>query len=63
MTPINYFQLYKKKSKEVFSILSTNIQDSNAKIDELKIFVEHLKPIDFEFSAISIYMYPGRLII
>ncbi len=31
------------KSKDEFNILSTNIQSINATIDELNIFVEHLK--------------------
>ncbi len=43
-----------KKSKDEFSVFSTNIQSINAKFDELKYFVEHLKTFDFEFSAICI---------
>ncbi len=43
-----------KKSKDEFSVFSTNIQFINAKFDELKLFVEHLKTFDFEFSAICI---------
>ncbi len=35
-----------------FSILSTNIQFIRAKFDELKIFIEHLRTLNFEFSAI-----------
>ncbi len=31
------------KSKNVFSILNTNIKSINAKFDEFKIFIEHLK--------------------
>lgn len=41
-------------SKNQFSILSTNIQSINAKIDELRIFVEKLKKINYEFSAICV---------
>ncbi len=35
-----------------FSILSTTIQFIRAKFDELKIFIEHLRTLNFEFSAI-----------
>ncbi len=34
--------------------LGKNVQSINAKIDELKMFVEHLKTFDFQFSAICI---------
>ncbi len=40
------------KSKNGFSIFSTNIQSIRAKFDELQIFVEHLRSFNFEFSAI-----------
>jgi hypothetical protein len=42
------------KSKNYFSILSTNAQSINAKFDELKLFIEDLKTLDLEFSAICI---------
>ena len=41
-------------SKNDFSILSTNIQFIRAKFDELKLFIEHLRDSNFEFSAICI---------
>ncbi len=40
------------KSKNGFSIFSTNIQSIRVKFDELQIFVEHLRTLNFEFSAI-----------
>ncbi len=40
------------KSKNGFSIFSTNIQSIQAKFDELQIFVEHLRSFNFELSAI-----------
>ncbi len=40
--------------KNKFSIFSTNIQSINAKIDELRIFIECLKRIKYTFSAICI---------
>ncbi len=43
-----------RNGKEVFSILSTNIQSINAKLMNLKRFVEYLKILDFQFSAICI---------
>ena len=42
------------KSKNNFSILSTNIQSINAKIDQLRIFVDILKQHNYVFSAICI---------
>ncbi len=41
-------------NKNNFSILSTNMQSINAKIDELRIFLEKLKKINYEFSAICV---------
>ena len=43
-----------KNSKNQFSIFSTNIQSVRAKIDELNIFIESLKNINYSFSAICI---------
>ena len=43
-----------KKNKKQFSIFSTNIESINAKIDELKIFIEMLHSENVEFSAICI---------
>ncbi len=40
--------------KNEFSILSTNIQSINAKIDELRIFIENRNTSNFAFSTISI---------
>ncbi len=37
-----------------FSIFSTNIQSINANIDELRIFIECLKRINYTFGAICI---------
>ena len=42
------------KNKNNFSIFSTNIQSINAKIDELRIFVERLKQQNYVFSAICL---------
>ncbi len=41
-------------NKNQFSILSTNIQSINAKIDEFRIFTEKLKRINYEFSVIFV---------
>ncbi len=43
-----------KEKKNVFSILSTNIQSIRANFSELKIFVETLQEIYFSFSAICV---------
>ncbi len=43
-----------KNSKNQFSIFITNIQSVRAKINELNIFVESLKNINYSFSAICI---------
>ncbi len=43
-----------QKCKNKFTILSTNIQSINAKIDELRLFVENLKTFNFMFSAICV---------
>lgn len=51
---IGELNLLAAKSKNAFSILSTNIQSINAKFDELKIFIENLKTFDFQFSAICL---------
>ncbi len=40
--------------KTKFTIFSSNIQSINAKIDELRQFIESLKTFNFTFSAISI---------
>ncbi len=53
-------------NKNQFCILSTNIQSINAKIDELRIFIEKLKKNNYEFSAICVQeswlnMCPGKL--
>ncbi len=40
--------------KNEFTIFSTNIQSINAKIDELRLFIEHLKIFNFMFSVICI---------
>ena len=44
----------KKQGNKLFTILSTNIESVNAKIDELIIFIETLREVNFEFSAICI---------
>ena len=41
-------------SKSKFIIFSTNIQSINAKIDQLRIFIESLQKIDYVFSALCI---------
>jgi len=41
-------------SKNKFTVFSTNIQSINAKIDELRIFVDSLKAFNFMFSAICL---------
>ncbi len=41
-------------NKNKFSIFSTNIQSINAKIDELRIFIEKFKKINYQFSAICV---------
>ncbi len=40
--------------KNRFTIFSTNIQSINAKIDELRLFIESLKIFNFMFSAICV---------
>ncbi len=40
------------QNKNNFCILSTNIQSLRAKFDELNIFIEHLRTLKLEFSAI-----------
>ncbi len=40
--------------KYKFTIFSRNIQSINAKIDELRLFIEHLNTFNFMFSAICI---------
>ncbi len=40
------------QDKNNFSILSINIQSLRAKFDELDIFIEHLRTLNLEFSAI-----------
>ncbi len=40
------------QNKNNFSILSTNIQSLRAIFDELNIFIEHLRTLNLEFSAI-----------
>ncbi len=42
------------KTTNSFSILSTNAQSINGKIDQLRIFIERLKTLGHEFSAICI---------
>ena len=37
-----------------FSLLSTNVESANAQIDELIIFIEQLREINFEFSVICL---------
>ncbi len=41
--------------KNKFTIFSTNIHSTNAKIDELRLFTEHLNSFNFMFSAICIH--------
>ncbi len=43
-----------KRNKKQFSVFSTNIESINAKLDELKIFIEMLRSENVEFSAICI---------
>ncbi len=40
--------------KDKFTIFSTNVQSINAKIDKLRLFIEHLITLNFMFSAICI---------
>ncbi len=40
------------QNKNNFTILSTNIQSLRATFDELYIFIEHLRTLNLEFSAI-----------
>ncbi len=40
--------------KNKFTVFSTNIQSINTKIDELRLYIEHLKSFNFMFSVISI---------
>ncbi len=42
------------KTKNFFNILSTNAQSIKAKIDQLRIFIERLKTLGYEFCAICI---------
>jgi hypothetical protein len=50
----NNFNLILNSKHNCFSILSTNIQSLNAKMDELTIFINDLKTQNFEFSAICL---------
>ena len=40
------------KKKDIFKCMSINIQSLNSKIDELKIYIEHLKQSGCQFDAI-----------
>jgi hypothetical protein len=42
------------KHKNKFSIFSTNIQSINAKFNELQVFIERLRQVNYAFSAICI---------
>ena len=43
-----------RNKKEHFIILSSNIESVSAKFDELTIFINNLREVDFEFGAICL---------
>ena len=47
----------------MFSILSLNIQSSNAQFDQLHIFVQQLRQSNHEFSVICLRSQHGGLVI
>ena len=50
----NLFNKLNQAHKQQFSIMSTNIQFINAKIDELKAFVIEMEHMNFQFDAICL---------
>ena len=50
----NKFNNFIEDKNTHFSLLSTNVESANAKIDELIIFIEQLREINFEFSVICL---------
>ena len=48
------FNNFIKDKNTHFSLLSTNVESANAKINELIIFIEQLREINFEFSVICL---------
>ena len=50
----NNFNNFIEDKNTHFSLLSTNVESANAKIDELIIFIEQLREINFEFSVICL---------
>ena len=50
----NNFNNFIEDKNTHFSLLSTNVESVNAKIDELIIFIEQLREINFEFSVICL---------
>ena len=50
----NLFNKLIQAHKQQFSIMSSNIQSINAKIDELKAFVIEMEQLNFQFDAICL---------
>ena len=50
----NLFNKFTQAHKQQFSVMSTNIQSINAKIDELKAFVTEMEQMNFQFDAICL---------
>ena len=50
----NLFNKLTQAHKQQFSIMSSNIQSINAKIDELKAFVIEMEQLNFQFDAICL---------
>ena len=48
------FKLFAERNKNNFTILSSNIQSINTKIDELVVFINDLSNINFKFSVICL---------
>ena len=51
---LEHFNSFIRDKKNNFTILSTNIESIHSKINDLTIFVEQLREINFEFSAICL---------
>ena len=51
---IDKFTILANSNTNSFSILSSNIQSINAKFNELEMFVEDLRSINFKFSVICL---------
>ena len=51
---LEHFNTFIRDKKNKFTIPSTNIESIHSKINDLTIFVEQLREINFEFSAICL---------